>query len=154
MQIGYKYSFGKKFGPNCSIWQCLPDKCCFAFYEKFKIAAKNCKFSLANGQMTLHIPSGPKIAPSRTISKISAFLCSTQKFKMAAINGGRMFFSKRAYDLCQKSAKIAGVAGEQLFEKNGQMTAYTLEAQKWAKDSLSCTISEINTFCDLCRNSK
>ena len=41
---------------------------------------------------TLWVKNFVKIALSRSISKINAFLCLTQKFKMAAKSGGKMFF--------------------------------------------------------------
>ena len=39
---------------------------------------------------TLRVKRFVKIAPSRTISEVNMFLCFTQKFKMAAENGGQM----------------------------------------------------------------
>ena len=46
-------------------------------------------------------PVGPKIveiALSRTVSEINAFWCFTQKFKMAAKNGGKTFWEKFSAD--------------------------------------------------------
>ena len=65
------------------------------------MAAKNCgnRFFGKKDQMILTISCGlknfVKITLSRTISEINAFLCFTQKFKMAAKNGGKTIFGKK-----------------------------------------------------------
>ena len=45
---------------------------------------------------TLGVEHFVKITLSCTISEINAFLCFTQKFKMAAKNGGKTIFGKVA----------------------------------------------------------
>ena len=76
------------------------------------------------------IPCGSKnfvkIALSGTISKINAFLCFTQKFKMATKSGGKI-----------------------IFEKSRQYTLLTPGGQKtknFDEITLSHTILEINVF--------
>ena len=80
------------------------------FTQKFKMAAKNGGKAIFVKccQYTLQIPCGLKISSisnrfqdkyifhkSRTVSKINVFfLRFTQKFKMAAQNGGKMIFVK------------------------------------------------------------
>ena len=60
-----------------------------------------------------------------TISEINVFLCFKQKFKTAAINGGKQFLVKK----------------------------YRIECDV-VVSALSCIVSEINVFCDLCRISR
>ena len=53
-----------------------------------------CEKSPVDSADTLRVKNFIKIALSRSVSKINAFLCLTQKFKMAAKSGGKTFFAK------------------------------------------------------------
>ena len=78
-----------------------------------KVASRLCRY-----------PVG-QIALSRSVSKINAFLCLTQKFKMAAKSGGKMFF------FCDKMPVGS---------------ADTLRVKNFVEIAPSCSVSEINTF--------
>ena len=73
--------------------------------------------------MALRVKNFIEIALSPTVSEIKAFLCFTQKFKMAAKNGGNDFWEKSPGD-----------------------STDTLQLKNFIKISLSRTVSEINTF--------
>ena len=59
-----------------------------------KSSGKNdfCEKSPVDSADTLGVKNFVEIALSRSVSEISAYLCLTQKFKMAAKSGGKMFF--------------------------------------------------------------
>ena len=67
---------------------------------------------------------GVKIALSHTVSEINEFLSFTQKFKMAAKNGGKTF----------------------LGGKSPADSANTLRVKNFVKNPLSRPVSEINAF--------
>ena len=72
------------------------------FTQKFKMptnyenGAKNYFWekSPVDSADTLGVKTFDEIVLSRTVSEINAFMCFTQKFKMAAKNGGKMIYGK------------------------------------------------------------
>ena len=70
------------------------------FTQKFKMAAKNgrkiffLEKSSVNSADTMRVKNFVEITLFRSVSKINAFLHFTQKFKMAAKNGGKTIFGK------------------------------------------------------------
>ena len=80
----------------------VPDKCVLCFMQKFKMATKKwresgfCKMSPVHSTNNLPVQIFFEIALSRTVSKINALLCFTQKFKMAAKSGGKAIFAKKS----------------------------------------------------------
>ena len=73
---------------------------------------------------TLWVKTFVEIVLSCFISKINAFLCSTQKFKMAPKSGRKTLFSK----------------------KSPVDSAYTLWVKNFVKIALSRSLSKINAF--------
>ena len=80
---------------------------------------------------TLRIENFAEITLSQTVSEINAFLRFKQKFKMATKNDGENDF----------------------FGKNWHMTEQTLCVKTFVEIALCRTISDINAFRVLCRNS-
>ena len=79
------------------------DKCVSVFYSENQDGVK--KFFFENCQWTLHNPACPnfvKIALSRTVSEIIAFLRLKQKFKMSAKNAEKTIFG----EICQQTLLI------------------------------------------------
>ena len=72
------------------------DKCVFAFYAEIQDDHQKWRQSdfVKCRQYTLRVKNFIKIAISQTVSKINEFLRFTQKFKMAAKNGGKVIFVK------------------------------------------------------------
>ena len=70
------------------------------FTQKFKMMAKNggkmffCEKSPVDSADTMGVKNVIEITLLHTVSEINAFLCFTQKFKMAANNGGKTIFVK------------------------------------------------------------
>ena len=70
----------------------------FVFYAEIQNGRQKwrendfCEKSLVDSADSLWVKNFIEIALSRSISEINAFLCLTQKFKMAAISGGKMVF--------------------------------------------------------------
>ena len=107
--VPFKYQLpaGQKFRGNHSISNGFPDKCVLRFTQKFKMATKKwresdfCKMLPVHSADILQVQNFVEIALSCTVSEINALLRFTQKFKMAAISGGKaIFWRKVASRLC------------------------------------------------------
>ena len=98
---------GQKFRQNPSVSHGFRDKCIFLhFMQKFMMATKNDRKMLFGknaflNHLIVQIPSGVKnfaeITLSHTVSEINVFLHSTQKFKMANKDGGKMTYGKNCH---------------------------------------------------------
>ena len=88
---------GQKFLRNRSISLCYQDKHVLAFNTEIQDGHQKwqekefCEKSPVNFPDTLWVKNCIEIAPSRSVSKINAFLRLTQKFKMAAKSGRKHF---------------------------------------------------------------
>ena len=89
---------------NHSISHRFRDKRIFAFNAEIQDGHQKwrendfCEKSLVDPADTLWVKIFDEIALSRTVSEIKAFLRITQKFKMAAKNGGKVIFRKWPVD--------------------------------------------------------
>ena len=125
-----RYPVGQKICRNRSISLRFRDKHVFAFYAEIQdghqkwrenIFREKSPVDIAN---TLRVKNSVEIALSRSVSEINAFLCLTQKFKMATKSGGKTFF-----------CKIMPVD-----------SADTPWVKKFVKIALSHSVSKINIF--------
>ena len=125
-----RYPVGQNFHRNCFISLCFRDKCVFTFYAEILDGRQKWRENDFWGKMTVDsadtwwVKNFVEIALSRTIFEINAFLRFTQKFKMAAKNGGKTIFS----------------------EKSPVHSANTLQFKNFIEIALSHTVIKINTF--------
>ena len=84
-EINDIFNFNSNWRPK----SCSQDKCVFAFYAEIQDGRQKWQQSYLK-----RVKNIMKIALSQTVSKINAFLRFTQKFKMAAKNGGKVIFVK------------------------------------------------------------
>ena len=96
-----RYPGGQKFRQNHFTSQCFREKYVFAFYAEIQDGRKKkwqesdfCKMLPADSVDTLGVKNFVEIALYCTVSEINEFLRFTQKFKMAAKNGGKVIFAK------------------------------------------------------------
>ena len=113
--------------------------------------------------MTFSISAKIQDGSQNLVPKINAFL---QKFKMAAKNGSKAIFVKwRQYNLSkslyleqftQKFKMATKNGGKVIFVKSCQLVdpADNLQFRNFIKITLSRTVSQINLFCNLRRNSR
>ena len=95
----------------CIFSHCSRDKYFLAFYAEIQDGCQNGREKQVDSPVDSADPMWFKnfveIALSGTVSEINAFLCFTQKFKMAAKNGGKTIFEKsHQYTLSTLGAKI------------------------------------------------
>ena len=125
-----RYPPGQKFHQYCSILHRFRDECVFALYAEIQDGCQKWrennfwKKSPKDSANSLQFQKFVKIALSRTVSEINAFLRFMQKFKTAA---------KKLME-------------NNFWEKSQVDSADTLPVQNFVKISLSGTVIEINTF--------
>ena len=132
--------------------------------------------------MTFSISAKIQDGSKNLVHKISAFLHFTQKFKMAAKNGYKVIFVKCCQyplqipcglKISSKSLYLEPFQYKCVFvfyaeiqdgrqkwresdfcEKSPVDSADSLQVRNFVKITLSRTVSQINVFCMLCRNSR
>ena len=104
--VDCRYHKGQKFRQNRSILHRFRDKCVFAFYAETQDGHQKWREDElweklpADSADTLWVKNFVAITVSCNVSEINLFLHFTQKFKMAAKNGGKTIFAKiRHYTL-------------------------------------------------------
>ena len=134
MQIPWGGGGGQKFRQNPSVSHGFRDKCIFLhFMQKFMMATKNDRKMLFGknaflNHLIVQIPSGVKnfaeITLSHTVSEINVFLHSTQKFKMANKDGGKMTYGKNCHVTLQIPRGGGGGGGSKISLKSLYLTSF------------------------------